>query len=188
MKIKRFDNLWLMGVIISGAILGIIYLLKIFFPSFVIEVAHIESIVNIGHYIDQHKWAWYLASFSLSFFVCYFTFCACCRKKTLTVKETIITIACILILYAIKEFLPSQYTSLNISIMVFMPMLFKGDFKATSISFIVMNFMQTLTLEIRGLALMISDFNFATLIVLCIDSYIIVWLLYCYFNFNKENT
>lgn len=186
MKIKRFKNLWFMGLVLSAVILGVIYLLKVFVPQFVIEVAHTESIIAIGRYIDTHKWAWYLVSFALSFFVCYFTFCSCCRKKRLTLKETIITIGCILILYAIKEFLPTQYTSLNISIMVLMPMIFGGDFKATAISFTVMNFMQTLTLDIRGLSLMISDFNFATLLILCIDSYIIVWLLYCYFNFNEE--
>ena len=188
MKIKRFKNLWFMGLILSAIILGAIYLLKIFMPHFVIEVAHIDSIVSIGHYIDTHKWAWYLASFALSFFVCYFTFCACCKKKRLTLKETIITIACILILYGIREFLPTHYTPLNYCIMIFLPMLFKADFKATAICFVASTYLQALTLEIRGLSTMIIDVNYATFLILCIDVYIMIWLLYCYFNFdNKEN-
>ena len=186
MKIKRFKNLWLMGLILSASILGVIYLLKLRFPQFVIEVAHIDSIVKIGHYIDTHKWAWYSASIILSFFVCYFTFCACCKKRNLTTKEIIITLSVILFLYVIKEFLPTQFTSLNISIMVFIPMLFKGDFKATSISFALMNFVQTITLDIRGLSLMISDFNFATLLVLMIDYYTLIILLYLYFNYKMD--
>ena len=72
MKIKRFDNLWLMGLILCAVILVAVYVLKIFFPHFVIEVAQIESVTVVGHYIDTHKWAWYLASFVLSFFVYYF--------------------------------------------------------------------------------------------------------------------
>jgi hypothetical protein len=49
------------------------------------------------------------------------------------------------------------------------------------------NFLQTMTLEIRNLALMISDFNFATLIILSIDYYVLATLLYFYFNFKEEH-
>lgn len=186
MKIKKFDNIWLMGIILASALILGIYILKIFFPNLVIETAQVDSITRIGHYIDTHKWAWYIASFFLSFFVCYFTFCACCRKKALTIKETVITIVAIILLYIVKEFLPNQYTSLNISIMVFLPMLFKGDFKATAICFISTNFLQTITGEIRNIMAMISDFNFATLLIVMIDYYIFIFLLYCLFNYKKE--
>lgn len=186
MKIKRFNNLWLMGLILSATILGGVYLLKIFFPHFVIEVAQIDSITRIGHYIDTHKWAWYVASFALSFFVCYYTFCACCKKKRLTLKETIITIGAILLLYAIREVLPTHYTPLNYCIMILLPMLFKADFKATTICFVASTYLQALSLEIRGLSKMIINYNYATFLILCIDVYIMIWLLYCYFNFEKE--
>lgn len=104
MKIKKFDNIWLMGIILASALILGIYILKIFFPNLVIETAQVDSITRIGHYIDTHKWAWYIASFFLSFFVCYFTFCACCRKKALTIKETVITIVAIILLYIVKNF------------------------------------------------------------------------------------
>lgn len=39
MKIKRFENVWIMGLILSGAILLFLYILKLIFPSFVIETA-----------------------------------------------------------------------------------------------------------------------------------------------------
>lgn len=187
MKIKRFDNLWLMGLILCAVILVAVYVLKIFFPHFVIEVAQIESVTVVGHYIDTHKWAWYLASFVLSFFVYYFHCAACCKKKFLTIKESLIVIVTVLILFVIKEFLPNQYTSTNISSMILLPLIMKGDFKATTIVFIVINFVQTLTLEIRNLGLMIIDYNFATLLVLIIDTYIVQILLYLALNYkNKE--
>jgi hypothetical protein len=175
-----------MGLILSASILGVIYFLKICFPSFVIEVAQIDSITRIGHYIDTHKWAWYVASFALSFFVCYFTFCACCKKKRLTLKETIITISCIIFLYIIREFLPNHYNTLNYCIMILLPLLFKGDFKATTICFVSTSYLQVLSTEIRGISTLISNYNYATFIILCIDVYILIWLQYCYFNFEKE--
>lgn len=39
MKIKRFDNIWIMGLILSGTILVVLYVVKLLFPSFIIETA-----------------------------------------------------------------------------------------------------------------------------------------------------
>jgi hypothetical protein len=186
MKVKRFDNLWLMGLIISGAILGAVYILKFFFPAFVIEVAHIDSIVKIGHFIDEHKWAWYLASFIVSFVIYYFYCCACCKVKKLNGKYIIAIIACILGMFVIKEISDNIYMGVNFISLVALPCIMKGDFKATTISFAVVNIVQPMTLEIRGLALMVTDFNFATALILMIDYYIIEFLLYFYFNYKKE--
>jgi hypothetical protein len=175
-----------MGLVLSAVILGAIYLLKIFLPQFVIEVAHSESIVNIGRYIDTHKWAWYLASFILSF-ISYYLMCgACCRKRVLNYKETLLIVFIVLFLYIIKEFLPNQFTALNFSFMLIGPLVMHGDFKITTVHFVLMNLLQTITLEIRGLQFMISDFNYATLIVLMIDVYILEALIYFYYNYKTE--
>lgn len=87
MKIKRFENVWIMGLILSGVILLSLYILKLIFPSFVVETAQNEQICKIGRYIDTHKWAWYLASSILSFTVYYLSCCACCRNRS-TVNAT----------------------------------------------------------------------------------------------------
>lgn len=186
MKIKKFDNIWLMGIILASALILGIYILKIFFPNLVIETAQVDSITRIGHYIDTHKWAWYLVSGILLFFIYWFYTCACCRKKSLKIKGIIVIMIVIVIGTLIKRFLPNQYTSFNISTMIILPCIFSGDLKATTICFTTTNFLQTITLEIRNLALQISDFNFATLIILMIDYYIMIFLLYCVFNYKKE--
>ena len=186
MKIKRFDNLWLMGLILCGAILGGVYVLKISFPNFVIEVAHIESITRIGHYIDNHKWAWYLASIVVSLITYYFIGCATCGKMYLSKTETIIVICTTLILYSIKELLPSIYIVSNMSSLILMPLILKADFKATTIVFVSTNFLQSITLQIRGLSAMVTDYNFATSLILTIDFYILLALLYFYFNYEKQ--
>jgi hypothetical protein len=186
MKIKRFNNLWLMGLILSASILGVIYLLKICFPQFVIEVAQIDSITRIGHYIDTHKWAWYILSIIISFISYYFICCASCRKRTLNYKEILCIFVAIGIVYFSKEFLPNQYLIINLCSMLILPLLFKGDFLATIVCFSFVNILQTLTLEIRNLNLMVSDYNFATGIILLIDIYILQVLLYLFFNYKKE--
>ena len=92
----------------------------------------------------------------------------------------------IMALFVIREFLPNQYTSANISSMILLPFIMKGNFKATTAVFVSTNFVQTMTLEIRNISLMVSDFNFATLTILMIDYYILEVLFYFLFNHNKE--
>lgn len=175
-----------MGLIMSGVILGAIYLLKIFMPQFVINVAHIDSIVNIGHYIDTHKWAWYLATTIISFASYYLICCACCKKKSLSVKEMIYIVVTILALFIIKEFLPAQYTSINIISMILLPFLMKADFNATVVVFVSTTILQSFTVEIRNIVGMVSDYNFATLTILMIDYYILETLLYFMFNYKRK--
>ena len=186
MKVKKFGNLWTMGLILCAAILVLIYIAKIFFPKFVVEVAQVESITRIGHYIDTHKWAWYVSTTIMTFISYYLICCACCKKKYLDLKETIIVLATILILYVIQEFLPDQYTSANISSMILLPCIMKGDFKATTIVFVSTNFLQTITGSIRNISAMVGNYNYATFMILTIDYYILCALFYCLFNFEKE--
>lgn len=58
MRVKRFNNKWIMGLILCGAILIVLYIAKLIFPSFVIETAQNERIRNLGRYIDTHKVVW----------------------------------------------------------------------------------------------------------------------------------
>ena len=187
MKIKRFDNLWLMGLILSASILGVIYILKILFPQFVIEVAQIDSITRIGHYIDTHKWAWYVATIIISYFTCFFYCGACCKRKNFNYYEHIVILVVTLFLLLIKELMPVYYTTINYTMLIVMPCIFKGNLKSTTLSFSFFNFLQIVTLEIRKIGTMIIDYNFATFTILTIDVYILLVLLYLFSNFKKEN-
>ena len=185
MKIKRFNNLWLMGLILSASILGVIYFLKICFPQFVIEVAQIDSITRIGHYIDTHKWARHIVTAILSFANYYLICCASANKYTLVKKEYLYVLATILSLSLIKEFLPNQYTACNIISLILLPYLCKGKFKNTLFIFVSANLLQTITLEIRDLMSMVTSVNYATVIILTIDVYILSALWYFYYNYRK---
>ena len=173
-----------MGLLLSAVILGAIYLLKIFMPQFVIEVAHIESIIRIGHYIDTHKWAWYFTNTIISIFIYYFYCGACCGKKTFNKKEWLIILGGILIGFLVREFMPVYYTALNYICLIFIPFLLRATLKNTAICFSAINILQVLTLEIRGLGLMIADYNTATMLILMIDYYILEVLLFMAFNYK----
>ena len=185
MKVKKFDNLWLMGIILCFALLITIYVFKIFFPSIVIEIAQIESITKIGHYIDTHKWAWYLASFIFGFVNYYFYCCACKAKYYLLPKECLIVFIVNALLLCSNWLLPKYYTTLNFISMILLPFILKGYYKNNVVCFTAINIVQLLTLEIRNISLMIINFNYATLMILMIDYYIFTILLYLLFNYKK---
>lgn len=186
MKIKKFDNIWIMGLILCGAILVFLYVLKIFFPSFVVETAQSEKICKIGNYIDTHQWAWYLASFVLSFIVMSLLCCSACRKKSLNWKELLIICADIVIMYLIKAFAAKYYTALNYVSMILLPCIMGATLIPTTITFVSLILVQTFTLEIRNIGVMITDYNFATLLILVIDVYMFQILLYLAMNYKWE--
>ena len=174
-----------MGLILTGAILVLFYIAKIFFPEFVVEVAQIERITVIGSYIDTHKWAWYFVSSILSFITYYLLCCACASKKKLNVKEIFIIIVGIAIIYLCKEFLPKYYTTINYISMIALPCLTNGKMLNSTICFTALNLLQIFTLEIRNIVLMVATYNYATFTILTIDYYILQFLLYFFFNTKK---
>lgn len=195
MKIKKFKNIWTMGLILFGVILGVLYLIKLINPSFVITIAEVEPIVNFGAYVDTHKWAHYLFNSFVSFFVLYFYCCACIRTKKLDYKELSILLASIIFYCFVEEFLPSFLFVYNNILYILLPFIFilmrkDKDIKvmiSTSVCFIITSLAQVLSLNIRGISTLISYPNAATLTILAIDAYIWNVLLYCFYNYKKEN-
>lgn len=193
MKIKKFNNLWTMGLIIFGAILIVLYLAKLIFPEFVISLAEIEPIVRFGNYVDTHEWAYYLFSFVVSFAVGYFYCGACCRKKKLKFIDMCMIALMIILLFVIERFLPQYYAGLNMILMLVVPALIcyfdkKQDIKhlySTISTFSIYYLAQFISLEIRNMSQMITFANSATFTILVIDAYIWAVLLYNYFNYKE---
>ena len=195
MKVKKFKNLWTIGLIIWGSILGIFYLIKLIFPEFVVGVAQLDSIVKVGEYIDTHKWAYLLFTFFTSLFVYYFYCCACCRKKNLNLKELAVITLGNIVMILITEFLPQYFVSFNDISLFVLPMIicFMNKYEhikyyySTAITFSLYTFSQFFSLEIRGISTLISYPNTATYTILLVDVYIWALLLYNYFNFKEKN-
>ena len=103
---KKFNNLWTMGLIICGVLLVTVYLLKLIVPGFVVGVAEVDAVVKFGEYIDTHEWAHYIFSFIVSFATYYFYCCACCRKKMISWKDAILISVVIIGLLFVSKLLP----------------------------------------------------------------------------------
>lgn len=194
MKIKKFKNLWLMGIIIFSAILVSLYVIKIVFPDFIIGVAEIDSVVKFGEYVDSHKWAYYLFNGFVSFLIGYVYCCACCRKPKLSIIQTLIVLIEVVILYIVLNFLPEYYSDIDTLFMLWLAVIFCKMDKRTDIKYFYSTITtlsihciaQMLSLEIRGIAINMSYPNSATFTILTIDLFI--WLLFLknFYNYRED--
>lgn len=194
MKIKRFKNLWTMGLIIFGALLVGFYVLKIVCPQFIVGVAETPSIVRIGNFIDRNKVCFYIFHFIIGFFSTYIYSCACCRVKKLSIEQVIILLSFLILSMIFQEFLQEIYAPYNYVSLVIMPFLMSyrsgnassRTFSSTSICFSVDIMAQSLSLQIRNIVFMTTCVNSATMFVLLIDGMIWKMLLYLYYNQKGE--
>lgn len=193
MKVKRFNNIWFMGLIIFGVILGVFYILKIACPEFIVGIAEIPSIVALGKYIDTHLWAYILFYVLTAYVGLYLYCCACCRKKWLDWRENIILLSFIAVMLLLYFFLPNLYTPFNYVSLILLPFLMlvknkdltKLTFVSMVVCFAVDIMAQAFSMEIRNLLMMTMQVNSATLIILLIDTWI--WRALLYFYFNNKN-
>lgn len=194
MKIKRFNNIWTMGLIIFGIILLTFCLLKIICPEFIISIAETPSIVAFGTYVDTHLWAFIIFNFVIGYLGFYIYACACCRKKYLDWQENLIVVGVLAICMILSFFAPTLYTNFNYVSLFLLPFLLllknknltKSTFISTGICFTVDIMAQAISMEIRNIVLMATSLNVATVTILLIDTFIWRALLYCYFNYKNQ--
>ena len=193
MKVKRFKNLWTMGLILCGAILVLFYVAKIFFPQFIVGVAEIPSIVAFGEYVDTNKWAYYIVVPLYSYISGYFLFCACCKTYKMNWKGNVVLVSSIVISLLIQKFLPNIYAPYNYVSLVAQPFIIlcvnkqisKETFISVCVCFIVDVMSQALSMQIRDIVMMTTKINFATFNMLLIDG--LIWRILLYLFFNNKN-
>lgn len=193
MKVKKFSNLWQMGLIILGSILVLLYIVKLIFPEFIVGVAQIEPIIKFGNYVQTHEWAYYLFTFITSIFTYYFYCCACSRKKKVSKLDFSIICLTIIVLFVIQKFLPNYYYTCNVISLIALPTIICALDKRTDIKYLystgsvftIHMLAQLLSLEIRGITAMITYPNIITLTILLVDTYIWLVLLYNYFTYKE---
>lgn len=193
MKVKRFNNLWTMGLIIFGALLVGFYVLKIVCPQFIVGVAEIPSIVKFGNFVDSHLWAYYIFNFLVSFATSYFYCCACLKIKFLKINHIFVVCVFIVLLFVFQNIFPEHYLGINVLVLFLMPAVINyldgksqnNVFYSTCFVSFCHNALQIISLEIRDISTMISYPNSATFSILLIDGFIGIFLLYNYFNFKE---
>lgn len=184
-----------MGLILTGAILVLFYIAKIFFPEFIIEIAETPRIVAIGNFVQSNKWYLHIFNFITGYAYGYILCCACVRKKYLNWKSNLVLFIVSLILILISEFYPLQYVSLNCASMVIAPFfmclfndnLSKETFISTIVCFSIELLFEFLSLTIRNLLIMTIEQNVVSMFILMIDLFIWRILLYLFFNNKTKN-
>lgn len=163
-----------------------LYVLKIFFPQEFLLVVENEKIVQIGNYIDSHKWAYYLFGVASSFFT-YSVYCgAVCKKWILKWWHYLIILAVIGVNILLTKYDINLYTAFSIASFVVLPFIFKSDLKSVAICYSIHLFNQSLTLSIRDVGLYMKNMNSLTLNMVGLESFVWLLLLYTFFNYNKK--
>ena len=196
MKVKRFENIWTMGLILCIGLLVVFYVAKLFFPHWIVGVAETPNIVKIGNYIDAHPIAYYLFEFFNSLIFTYLYCGACCRKYKLSYKSVIAISVAIIVLLLTARYLSDSYSPLNYTLFAILPFIVcileknvsNLTFASTMICYSVDIFSQEMSRKVRDITTLASCVNSATFFILLID--VLMWrvLLYLFFNNKrKEN-
>ena len=163
------------------------YVLKIFFPEqFALSLEN-NTLVNIGNYMDKNLWIRYPFGVLTSFITYWLYLCATCRKWYLKWWE------CLIVLVTIGATIGLRFVDTNLSSVisytsfVFLPFMFKAELKPVAICYTIHITNQFLTLSIRNLIAYVATVNALNIMILSIDMYMWLVLLYITFNYKTKN-
>lgn len=171
-----------------------LYVLKIFFPEqFVLSVEN-ETIIAIGNYIDSNEWASIIYGIIIGCIFDYFYFGAVCKQKLLNWK-LIVIILIYNIGFALYYNLAgidiiTKYSNIIVAIsscyMILLPMFFTKTIRELSITYSINYVSQSLSLSIRNIAVLTTNTNSIVNLIMSLECYFWIILLFLYFNFKGE--
>ena len=174
-------------LVLTVVFLCFLYVAKIFFPQEFVMCIENERLIQIGSFIDKHRLIYYIFCGITAFITYYLYCCACCHKKKLNFKEVLLIILTIVIIRLTGLYIDGNLrTHISISSFMLLPIIMKGDFKTTGIVYLIHGIAQVLSLSIRNLPIYLSTNNAITILLLSIDMYFWLVLLYILYNYKKE--
>lgn len=191
MKNKR---IYIAMLILSVSFLIGMYVLKIFFPEEFVMAIQNERIIQIGSFIDSHKWLYYIVYLSTGLVSDYLYFGAVCRKLKLDWKLTIIMLVyntIFAVLYSFTNianvnYLANVLIAFSMTYMIAIPALFTNELAPLSLTYSINTISQLLSLSIRDMSLLLTTNNIMTTILMSLECYF--WLLLCFIVFNIKET
>lgn len=179
-------KVWTAMLVLTVVFLCFLYIAKIFFPQDFVMCIENERLIQIGNFIDGHRLIYYIFCGITAFVTYYLYCCACCHKKKLNTKECLLIILSIIIVRLVSFYDNNMWSHFSISSFILLPILMKGDFKTTGIVYFTHGISQMLSLSIRDLPMYLSTNNAITILLLSIDMYFWLLLMYFVFNYKKE--
>ena len=175
-------------LVLSIVFLVGMYVLKIFFPQEFVLAIENERIIGIGNFIDNNLWLRYICGGITSFITLWFYCCISCKRKKLGIKNIFIILATVVMLRVLSIYDMNLCTIMNTCVFFILPAIMNGNLKWVATTFTIHSFAQYLSLSIRGLPLYFThNLNFLTTIIMSIDCYLWLLLLYVISNYKKEN-
>lgn len=163
-----------------------LYVLKIFFPNEFIMVIENEKLIAIGEFIDSHIISYYICCGITAFIAYYLYCCACSSRLTLKWYEILEIVITIIIVRVISFYDNNMSTIVSVISFVLLPYLTKGNLKQTAITYSIHSLSQGLSLSIRNLPLYLTNINFITSLLMTLECYFWLILLYIIFNYKKK--
>lgn len=151
---------------------------------FVIKVTN-EKFLRMGEYLDTHAWLGNVVCYLCSLVTYFLYFGAVCKTWVLPKKHALIALATATIAELLEVILPSVGCYLGTAIMILLPYIFGADYRQVAIVFTLHYVGQLLLLNIRQLPMFLIGTKLATQLVLLIDNYLWLLLLYMYANKYK---
>lgn len=165
-----------------------LYVLKIFFPEEFVMVIENEQLIKIGEYVDNNLWLHIILACITSFITYWLYLCAVTHKWYLNWKEILMVLGVIAITQTLYSFDETVDLASGISIisMLLLPIFSKANLKDVAIVFSIHYMAQLLSTLIRGLPLLLTNVNYMTILLMGIESYFWLILLYLYLNLKRR--
>ena len=173
-------------LVLTVVFLSFLYVAKIFFPQEFVMCIENERLIQIGSFIDNHKWAFYIFGIFTSFITYWLYCCSCCHKKILSFKENAIILMVIFGSIFINLINVEMVGLYSVVSMLLLPLLFKGNCKSTIIVYCTHYTAQWLTLKIRNFPIYMTNIN--SLLLFLTNLECIGWLIlfYILYNYDKK--
>lgn len=144
-----------------------------------------EKLRAVGEYLDTHFVVAKSVSYVCSLVTYFLYFGAACKKWILPKTQALVAFFTITIIQILIILIPTIGNYLGTVAMIFLPFVFGADYGQVAIVFSLHFIGQLLLLNIRRLPIFLMDTEFATKLVLLIDNYLWLLLLYLYSNKYK---
>ena len=173
-------------LILTVSFLASLYVAKIFFPQEFVMAVQNERLLEIGNFIDSHKWSFYLFGICTSFLTYWLYLCAVCHKKVLGIKEVVAILVTIGLSIGLQFVDANLVTYVSIFSMIILPCMFNAKLRDVTIVYSVHGLAQILSLNIRSLPMYMIGIDSLSLFLMNLECFIWLILFYVIFNYKKK--
>lgn len=162
------------------------YVLKFFYPEEFVMMIENERIVEIGAFIDARPWLTEICDIIFTFITYWLYLGAVTQKPSLTLKEVVMVTIAIAVTHTVYYFDVYLCSALSIAFMIAIPAISDARLRPVAIVFTVHSISQILATAIRALPTLLTNVNYATILLMAFESYFWLLLFYLLYNLRKE--